>query len=298
MFRFAVMSDIHVQAWDQESQARLVSALHDYAFLPEPPDYIVINGDLTEGHDSDYTVLLHLLETHATCPVYMTMGNHEYYRMWYKQLPTPVWSMATFPNEWSSEQAMELFLSRLKLSRPYYAERLQGYTFIFLAGECYRDQVDGIVEHAWISDEQFAFLEKQLEQKQNDTPGYNGRPVFVFLHQPIEEVFQKERLAQLLAAYPEIIFFSGHTHHQLTSRQTYTAPEGRFAIVNSSSVRRPWSDRDEPLDGSMSESLFVEVQDDKVIISGRRHDERDWVAQAKFVRSYAKNKKKYRQKIK
>ena len=287
MIRFAVMSDIHVQDWDLESQDRLISALHDYGSLPQPPSVIVINGDLTEGHDEDYSTLLRLLVAHAPCPVYVTIGNHEYYRMWYQQSPSRKWSMDTFPNGWSSRQALKLFLDRFQLHAPYYDKWLHGYHFIFLGGECYRDDAEGMTEHAWLSDDQLAFLRQKLQGNSGESEAGSRKPVFVFLHQPLEEVVQRERLERLLAAHPEVILFAGHTHHQLLSRGTYLAGQGGFARLNSSSIRRPWSELDVPLSGSISESLLVEVRDGEVRMKGRRHDKRAWLAQASFIQSAA-----------
>lgn len=284
MFRFAVMSDIHVQAWDSESQERFIAALQDYDSLTNGLDFIVINGDLTEGFDEDYVLLKELLGEHAKVPVYVTIGNHEYYKMWYKE--GRAWSTESFPNGWSTELAKKSFLDAFGLDRPYYDVWSHDHHFIFLAGEHYRDANPLVVEHAWISDEQFAFLCQALQERRG---GENGvKPVFVFVHQTLPAVYQHKELEALLNEYPEVILFSGDSHYQLLSESTYC--ERGFATMNSSSVRRPWSDRNEPLPGTISESVLVEVSESEVKLLGRRHDEKRWLEEVQFVRNYPRLK--------
>jgi hypothetical protein len=272
------MSDIHVQHWHSESQNRFLAALEDYASLPEPLELVILNGDLTEGHPEDYEKLLELLKCRPHPPVYVTMGNHEYYRMWYRrQGESCEWSKTTFPNGWSTEQALEQFTRYFQLERPYYDIRLNNHHFIFLAGEKYRDAVEDVEEDAWLSPEQLTFLESSLARDNKHASA------FVFLHQPLECVVQREQLERILNRHPDTIFFSGHTHFQLSSPGTYK--ESVFAQISSSSVRDPYDQaKDEPLGGTISESLYVAAAEGTVEIKGRRHDEKRWLEQLHVVR--------------
>jgi len=279
MFRFAVMSDIHVQTWNEESIERFVAALQDYASLSDGPDLIVINGDLTEGFEEDYALLKTLIAEHAKVPTYVTIGNHEYYKMWYKE--GRAWSTDSFPNGWSTQQAKRTFQDAFHLDRPYYNVWIHDHHFIFLAGEHYRDANPLVVEHAWISDEQFAFLRQALRERRGED---GTKPIFVFIHQTLPAVYQHQELESLLSEYPEVILFSGDSHFQLLSESTFC--ERGFATMNSSSVRSPWSDSNEPLPGPISESVLVEVSDSAVKLYGRRHDEKRWLEEAQFVRNY------------
>lgn len=279
MVRFAVMSDIHIQHWHTESHDRFLAALEDYSSLPEPPEFVILNGDLTEGHPEDYEKLLDLLKRQPHPPVYVTMGNHEFYRMWYRRQGEGYeWSKETFPNGWSTEQAVELFTRYFHLDRPYYDIWLGGHRFVFLAGEKYRDAVEDVEEHAWLSPEQLTFLESSLGRDCDERSA-----AFVFLHQPLEDVVQREQLELILSRHPEVIFFTGHTHFQLSSPGIYK--ESNFARVSSSSVRDPY-DRatDKPLGGPASESLYVAAADGTVEIKGRRHDEKRWAQQLHVIR--------------
>jgi hypothetical protein len=269
--RFAVMSDIHVQHWHMESQEKFLSALQDYISMPEPPEFIIINGDLTDGHSEDYEVLLELLKIESLPPVFVTMGNHEYYRMWYRLGQNYEWHKDTFPNGWSSAEAIARFLHYFCLDKPYYDIWHGSHHFIFLSGEKYQDASPEVVEHAWLSQEQLEFLEKMLRQNKEE----HGR-VFVFLHQPLELVIQRVALEHILVRHPEVIFFSGHTHFQLSSPDLYS--DTVITQISSSSVRDPYDkESDKPIGGAISESLFVTSGGGLTEIRGRRHDERRWM---------------------
>ncbi|WP_274363965.1 metallophosphoesterase family protein [Paenibacillus thermotolerans] len=290
--RFAVMSDIHVQAWDKESQDKFRAALDDYQTM-EKQDLMVINGDLTDGFEEDYQTLNGIMGEYELPPVYATIGNHEFYKMWYDKDRN--WSADTFPNGWTSEQAVDLFKASMKLEQVYRDAWVNGYHFIFLGGEQYRDKDPESMEDAYLSEAQLSWLEDKLAEKRD---AEHPKPIFVFLHQQLPAtiagswydmgVVQHQELRQLLEKYPEVIYFSGHTHFELISKDLYK--EEGFAMVGSSSVFRPYNEANQPIEGPNSESLFVEVEGDIVTIKGRRHDTRQWVEQAEFVRDTSKFK--------
>ncbi|CAM2844006.1 metallophosphoesterase [Paenibacillus sediminis] len=291
--RFAVMSDIHIVAWDEESGARLIQALDDYMNLEQRPDFIVMNGDLTDGHEDDYRLLKEIIQKRHLPPIYVTNGNHEYYKMWHNEKRQMVHE--TFPNGWSSEQAIKLFTSEMGLSCSYYDVWTEDSHLIFLSGEQYRDRHPESLEDAWISEEQFAWLEEVLNAHRNAGQArVKRKPIFVFLHQPLpgtvagshcpEEkgVVQDERFRDILSQYPEIILFSGHTHAELSSKHIYV--EDVIGHMGTSSVRRPYDLDLHPIEGPCSESVLVEVIENKVVIKGRRHDTHEWLEAVCFER--------------
>jgi len=294
MMRFAVMSDIHIVAWDEESHVRLAQALEDYLQLADKPDFMVINGDLTDGYEEDYTILKAILQQYDLPPIYVTNGNHEYYKMWHNQERQMV--RESFPNGWSTEQAMALFTTEMGLSCSYYDVWVEGYHLIFLSGEKYCDRVPESLEDAWMSDAQFAWLEQVLKQHRNrEHERIEHKPIFAFLHQPLPNtvagshcstekgVVQDVRLKEILSQYPELILFSGHTHAELSCKNIYV--DEKIGYMGTSSVRCPYSEDLYPIDGTQSESVFVEVHSNMVTIRGRRHDTRTWMEAAVFERN-------------
>lgn len=299
---FSVLSDIHIQAWDNESQRKLRAALDDLERVNAGRDLTVLNGDLTDGRPEDYRALFHVLNPLARSPVHATMGNHEYYLVW-RRGPFGALDTTGFNPQWSSGQAVRLFTRSFGYAKPYHDVWVNGFHFIFLSGEAYRDVYPSIGEDAFLSAEQLQWLSSKLDERtgvpspQQTQPHVSDhqkrRPVFVFLHQPLHHtvdgsenqlgVVQHEQLAMLLARHPEVVLFSGHTHWDLQS--TAQIREVGFLAVGSSSVRQVFTGHDRPADPSLSQSLVVQVYPDQVVIRGREHSRRQWTGPA-YVRHY------------
>ena len=195
-------------------------------------DALVINGDLGDGRSDDYAMLNSILQKYPLPKtVYYTLSNHEFYKAYY----------------------------------------IQGYHFIFLGSEQYRQSDPANYEDAWLSSAQLSWLQKKLQE--NYSP---HRPMFVFLHQPLQGtvsgsvergVVQQMELKQQLSLYPEVIFLSGHTHWEL--RLPTTLVRDVFTMVNSSSVSYPYDSNDRPIQETRSEGLVIDVYEDRVHIRVR-----------------------------
>jgi hypothetical protein len=159
-----------------------------------------------------------------------------------------------------------------------------------LGSEKYRQTDLSFNEDAWLSNEQLTWLHQKLQADDQ-----SGKPVFVFLHQPLpytvagssvnynsRGVVQYEKLKEILSEHPQVIFFSGHTHWELASKNTLF--KDTFTMVNSSSLYEPYDENDKPysLKQRRSEGLVVEVYPDKVVIQGRDFTKQSWIPQARF----------------
>jgi Icc protein len=293
LLAFPVISDIHVQWWHEESHRKFSAALRDLNGINPNADTLVINGDLTNGMPSDYAKLQELMNANPHPKnVYYTMGNHEYYKAWFDA--NGWWSPSTFPNGETEQASISRFLQLTGQQHVYYDKMIKGYQFIFLGSEQYRQSDPANLEDAWLSQQQLDWLAQTLRKGAE-----SGKPIFVFLHQPLpytvagtsfcctnnRAVVQHEQLKRILSEYPQVIFFSGHTHWEL--RLPDTLVRDKFTMVNSSSVVQPWTDDGnggEMLAGpDESEGLYVEVYEDKVQIKGRDFYRQRWIPEAQFT---------------
>ncbi|TJY44622.1 metallophosphoesterase [Cohnella pontilimi] len=293
LLTFPVISDIHVQWWYDTSQMKFMNALNDLYSINPNPDTMVINGDLGDGMPADYAKLTELLNTNPhPKKMFYTMGNHEYYKAWHDA--DGWWNSDTFPNGETEQDSINRFLQFAGEKKVYYDQFVKGYHFIFLGSEYYRQSDWNNLEDAYLSEEQLNWLKETLKKGAED-----GKPIFVFLHQPIpytvsgtsfcctnnRAVIQHEELKSILSGYPQVIFFSGHTHWEL--KLPLTLVHDKFTMVNSSSVVQPWTDDGnggEMLAGpDDSEGLYVEVYKDKVKIKGRDFYRKQWVPEAQFT---------------
>ncbi|MFB7815974.1 metallophosphoesterase family protein [Paenibacillus chitinolyticus] len=280
LLTFSVLSDIHIEAHDKLSQDLLRKALLDHAALAPDSGMMVLNGDLTDGNPGDYNALAAVLNAMPHPPLHATMGNHEYYRMW----RTPFGSVDTSRLNpfWSTREAVGLFTRCFGYEKPYHAAEMAGYTFIFLSGEGYRDVVKDAREDAYLSAEQMNWLGGRLSEASRTHP---GRPVFVFLHQPLVHTLKgsgQERgvtdykaFRRVLADYPQAVLFSGHSH--LDWSLGGQAVRTDFLSVGSSSVRRVLNFDQKSVNPAKSESLLVQVYPDKLVIRVREHYSRSWI---------------------
>ncbi|MFS0840515.1 metallophosphoesterase family protein [Paenibacillus sp. 1P03SA] len=280
LLTFSVLSDIHIEAHDKLSQELLRTALLDHAALAPEGGMMVLNGDLTGGNPADYDALAKVLNAMPHPPLHATMGNHEYYRMW----RTPFGSADTSKLNpfWSTRQAVELFTRSFGYEKPYHAAEAAGYTFIFLSGEGYRDVDKDAREDAYLSAEQMNWFAGRLSEASRTHP---GRPVFVFLHQPLVHTLKgsgQERgvtdykaFRRVLEDYPQAVLFSGHSHYDwsLGGQAVRTG----FLSVGSSSVRKVLDFSEKPVQPPKSESLLVRVYPDKLVIRVREHYSRSWI---------------------
>lgn len=289
VFRFAVISDIHVEAWNKESHTKLGQALSDLG-TNAPGQALVINGDLGNGLPKDYETLGKLMkETPYPGQVVYTIGNHEFYKAWTDA--SGKWNEAAFPNGETSEASINRFLQFTGYEKVYHDSWIGGYHFVFLGSESYRQTDESYAEDAWLSENQLSWLERVMAEGAED-----GKPIFVFLHQPLpytvagsytdfnsRAVVQHDRLKEILSRYPQTVFFSGHSHWELGSPGTLIR-EG-FTMVNTSSVLTPYDTTDNPIaaEERKSEGLVVEVTGNRVQIKGRNFTAGDWIPEASYT---------------
>jgi Icc protein len=290
---FPVISDIHVQSWHTPSHEKFTGALNDLNEINPQSDALILNGDLTNGLPADYTKLKELLgQAPHSNNVWSTIGNHEYYKAWIDAGGS--WNSAAFPNGETEKASLDRFLQFNGSNEVYYEKQIKGYSFIFLGSEEYRQSDPANLEDAYLSDTQLVWLKKTLKKRSEDK-----KPIFVFLHQPFpytvsgtsfccvnnRAIVQHEVLKNILTDYPEVIFFSGHTHWELKLSKTLV--KDRFTMVNSSSVFQPWTDDqnggEAVLGPQASEGLYVEAYKDKVVIKGRDFSNKRWIPEAEFT---------------
>lgn len=289
VFRFAVISDIHVEAWNKESHTKLRKAMTDLG-SNAPGQALVINGDLGNGLPKDYETLGKLMQENPyPGQVVYTIGNHEFYKAWTDA--SGKWNEANFPNGETADASINRFLQFTGYEKVYHDSWIGGYHFVFLGSESYRQTDDSYAEDAWLSENQLNWLEGVMAEGAEE-----GKPIFVFLHQPLpytvagsytdfnsRAVVQHDRLREILSRYPQTVFFSGHSHWELGSPGTLI--RDGFTMVNTSSVLTPYDTTDNPIaaEEGKSEGIVVEVTGNTVQIKGRNFTAGDWIPEASYT---------------
>jgi hypothetical protein len=275
LLEFQAVSDIHISTAIREAHYRAM--LKDIAENSPDSVGIFVAGDNVDSgpNDSWWKKLWELYDKVDGLPhMYLAIGNHE------------------FSGYQSYEPALNQFLKYLRVTDdmekpedvPYYDTWINDYHFIVLGNTVYEPGV-----RATIGQEQYEWLEEKLGEAEDD------RPIFLFMHQGMKNTVsgtaESERwwginddakLRQLLKEYPNVFFFTGHTHSDMNSANSMYGGGKNAVMFNTGSVGDLWTpSTDTSFEGS--QGLYVQVYGDKVLVRGRDFVTGQWVASAQFV---------------
>ncbi|GCE45427.1 3',5'-cyclic AMP phosphodiesterase CpdA [Thermosporothrix hazakensis] len=272
-FTFFVISDVHIEPGNTRAISHFQTALQDLHEIAPQAGALVINGDMTStGRPQSYAAFQEVLNS---CPhpdaTYLTIGNHEF-----------------FHGE-GNEVAIQRFLAVTGERAVYYSRKIGGYPFLFLGSESWGPVGSPYKDSAVLTEKQLDWLKQELQRSVSPDTDHTG-PIFLFLHQPLPNtvsgshlwhpVRQDKELRALLAPYPQVILFSGHTHYSLQSPTMVV--QQRWTMVNSATVYQLWGDDEVegeiPLETDDSQGLVVEVSGSSVIIRAREFLRKQWLS--------------------
>ncbi|MBK1809103.1 metallophosphoesterase [Clostridium sp. YIM B02505] len=303
LYSFEVLSDMHISTKDTTFNSHLNSALKDIKNFAKNSSCIVANGDSVDEWSWDTYSLLRdtMYSNRVGLPyVYFNLGNHELM----EDSHNANVNSASFQDEfnrylyfandinYNMNNSTNTSITHDKQTLPYYKQTVNGQHFIFLGSESDSDR-----DKAYLSDTQLNWLDEELYKVAKYE---NDQPVFVFLHQGLNNtvagtksgqdwggVIQDSQLRFILNKYPNVIYFSGHSHWQLESQSTMYQDTATYGptlgatMFNSASVGYLWSDAGSSINGS--QGLHVEVYKDKVLVKGRNYLNQSWIPSAQFT---------------
>lgn len=250
---FSVLGDVHE---DIEGLQQAIDDLHE---INPKQDLLVLNGDnVGQGLQSQYISMKNALDKNKDklpSTIIKNIGNHEFF---------------DYNKETNNANDVREFIDRYLQfsgeSKVYHHKWIKNYHFISLGSEDGNTKALGSVK-AYLSPEQLTWFKEKLNE--NYKP---GKPIFVFLHQHIDDSIkgwvgsdQRNTVKEILSKYPEVILFTSHTHlplekYNVTINQPYTmvqtgAVRYTLLIDNKGNVSRvPYN-----------EGLYIEVRGSLVI---------------------------------
>ena len=140
------------------------------------------------------------------------------------------------------------------------------------------------------------FLKAELEKAADGM-----QPIFVFLHQPLYNtvsgslpgqnwhgVDRDAEMREIFKQYPQVVFFTGHTHWELDAKSVMYAGNGMDATMfNDAAVGYLWTDEDTGKEGS--QGFYIEVYADKILVRGRDFVAGKWIPSAQFIVDLSQN---------
>ncbi|MGE6228678.1 metallophosphoesterase family protein [Paenibacillus chitinolyticus] len=273
---FWLLSDLHVTPYDSGTSDKLKKALADLVKPEHPGDALILGGDLTEyGSDNDYKRLKDVLSGFKLPPLCANMGNHDYYDIWIDGKGS--FATETKPNGKTDAQSRQRFQAFMKTERPYGKFEAGKIPVFLLSQEAYVQEKPEVGEGAWYSDTQLDWLKAELTKLEKHLP------VLVMIHQPLPQegsdggthrVIRANELRAILAPYPNVFVFSGHTHRDFTANH-YTR-HATFHWFSNSTVGRSRSK-------VLSQGMYIQVYEHEVRVRGREFSNASWIGAADWT---------------
>lgn len=199
---FAAIADTHIVN-NECAFKNLNNVFEDIKNSGEKFDALLLAGDVAEfGFKGEYEGFFNVYSKQTAVPhILLTMGNHDA-RVVFKQAKKAIMG-------WQSKH-----LGIDTGDKTYFSYDINGYTFIVLCTE------KRLLEMAHISNEQIAFLDRELKRATE-----NGKPAFVMCHQAFKnthglpEVWktgdmgkQSDEVRAVMEKYNNVFFINGHLH--------------------------------------------------------------------------------------
>ncbi|MBQ5970119.1 MAG: metallophosphoesterase [Clostridia bacterium] len=261
---FSVLSDAHIEGNNFNRYKVFEHALQNVKCNKSGNDAVVFLGDNTMNGQSIesmlfYGTLAQQMKNETVLPV---LGNHD---------------VGNGEGNYQKLQArwydyMAACVGR-KLSHPYYSDVIDGYYFIVLGMEKQE------VHEMYVSDEQFAWLEGELEKAAK-----SGKPTFVFSHYPTDDVVDADgrytdRLTDLLAEFNktnDLFCFVGHTHMPLMLFWSFHTSDG-FPEIYLPRLTDLYGENDNEIGKRSGIGIEVEVYETEVTVRGRNFYTGKWL---------------------
>lgn len=218
----------HLYPWDYMTVtgglSHLIRAMQ--YFKAQDVDMIVLNGDVVNaiGDSAAYSAYNKILdyvfgEDRKDMPhIIFPMGNHEFYGG---------------NQEYTYYKATGLPLNARTV--------INGYSFISISnsrlekGDEELAKERNVLADGTYNPERIAFLKEQLEISAKAAP---EKPIFVFLHMPIDAAIagghwatpQYEEIYELLKQYPQAVVFTSHSHYCLSDERSIMQKD--FTMIN------------------------------------------------------------------
>lgn len=278
---FQVVSDIHIgieknnpssDAYRKKYDEHLRAMCADVLATDKDSSAIFVVGDSADtGLAAEWERALGILGGFEQLPpVYFALGNHDLFG-------SDVY-----------DQAVSTFKQYAQTDNVYYEKEINGYHHLFLGSESRGG-------HADLSQRQLDWFDSRLSQITSANP---DKPVFVYLHQSLYKtvaggfegqgwngVVQDGAFKAIVAKYPQIYMFNGHSHWDLNTRGSmHDRSDGLPNIFNTASVAYLWNSFYVPLVeyAEGSQGYYVKVYKDKVLVLGRDFVNNRWLPSACF----------------
>lgn len=281
-YTYNVVSDIHVSTLiggphngKELYNTHLEEACLDMAEVSPKSEGMFIVGDIANsGRAEEWKKASDIIDSVVGAPLpYYVLGNHDLY-----------------DNTTPYDKKVQNFLNYSGQEKAYYEVEIKGFHHLILGSQA--QHTDGGV-HSFLFDDQLNWLDERLA----DITAKKDAPVFVYSHQSLYNTIagslkgqnwngieQNDKLQAILAKYPNVILFNGHSHWIMQSyRNAYFSTNKMSNAFNTSSVAYLWSTTDTEIEVAGSQGYYVDIYKEAVVIRGRDFTTKKWIPSACYI---------------
>lgn len=300
LYSFEVLSDQQISTSSPCFYRRSEKAFADIAKNDPQSKGIFVNGDIVDealaaNYDSFFASFDAAYPTKNT-PLVCGIGNHEFIRQSeegsYSGVPE-----ATLLSRYADRLA--LWKEKTGNALPYFSTMIEGSYAIFLGTTALPKTLDGNTRADCTIDEaEFTWLAETLSQAHA-----TGKPIYLFSHGALRDTVSgsltalrqnwygysqaiEQRLRSLIAPYPELLFFSSHSHWCFESVQPYLINEQGPSFFNTAAVGYLWQGEGAgehyqkgSYENGGAQGLYVEVYPQSIYLKARQFEAADGVSQ-------------------
>lgn len=262
---------------------------------------IFVNGDIVdEAKDSNYVDFYKSFDqayedVSYTPDLNISLGNHEFI----------LHSETSKVDNFSTQEKQTRYNDRLKMWKThtgnesiYGVKKYENIPFINLGTVAFPNKLDGNSQaDATLGDEQLKWLDDTLKSIGKD------KTIFLLSHGSLRNTVsgsltslgqswygysesEEKKLRDIISDYPNLLFFSSHSHWCFESEKPYLIDENSSSFFNTAAIGYLWQgegggrhysiNQDYENDGA--QGLYVELYDDQLIIRGRQFEDRDGIS--------------------
>lgn len=275
---FHIVSDIHLTAEGTANRENFKQGLQNMKEINPDADVFISCGDNTqdgtEVQENDFYQLIKDNNPVSDGKVLVTMGNHDVrgpQSSNWEDVPTGINAWWNNAYTWYMRNNADFMPSDTN-GKTYFDYWINGYHFIVLNEE------NSPKDSASVTDEQIEWLDKKLSENENA-----DRPVFVIIHQSLEETHQHgsmyngfgtkdAAMKEVLSRHPETVMLTGHIHNGFGTMEVIDRPYG--TMVDIPSFKQPNSGWGLPVAGSGYE---VYVYEDEMVFRAVNFLTKEWL---------------------
>ena len=296
---FQVISDQQIETSSPCFYRRSKKTFQDIKTNSPKSEGIFVNGDIVDqyssaNYDSFYDSYTKVYGEDRSL-LHVGIGNHEFIVQSETDYATA--DEATQTKRYN--ERLSLWEKKTGNASPYFYEVINGSYYIFLGTTKMPETLDGNTRADCVLGEtQLNWLSTTLEEA-----GKTNNPIYLFSHGSLRDTVsgslsslgqtwygysldEETKLRNIIKDYPQMMFFSSHSHWCFESQSPYVINDNYPSFFNTAAIGYLWQGKnggEHYMNGSYenggAQGLYVEVYDSQLVIKGRQFEASDTTSQ-------------------